>query len=60
MGHVTLQVQQLQEEQSLSDSQISSDDKYIRVKQENLDLAARVHLLEEHIRQRERWDERRM
>lgn len=45
-------VHQLQEQVGiLAENQASNDDRYTRVKQENAALTARIHMLEEHIRE---------
>merc|ERR1719319_172437 len=45
-------VQQLQEQVGqLAESQATTDDRYTRVKQDNAALSARIHMLEEHIRE---------
>merc|ERR550539_1705781 len=53
-------VQQLQEQVGqLAESQATTDDRYTRVKQDNAALTARIHMLEEHIRELEvRGEER--
>jgi hypothetical protein len=54
-------VQQLQEQVAgLADSQAATDDRYTRVKQDNQALTARIHMLEEHIRELEVRGEERL
>ncbi|XP_023332078.1 rab11 family-interacting protein 4 isoform X2 [Eurytemora carolleeae] len=54
-------VQQLQEQVGiLADNQATNDDRYTRVKQENAALTARIHMLEEHIRELEVRSEERL
>lgn len=46
------QVQLLQQQvTSLADTQSTSDDRYARAKADNAVLQARVHMLEEHVRE---------
>lgn len=54
-------VHQLQEQVGiLAENQQTSDDRYTRVKQENAALTARIHMLEEHIREIEVRSEERI
>jgi len=54
-------VQQLQEQVGqLAESQATTDDRYTRVKQDNAALTARIHMLEEHIRELELRGEERL
>jgi len=54
-------VQQLQEQVGhLAESQATTDDRYTKVKQDNLALTARIHMLEEHIRELEIRGEERL
>ena len=54
-------VQQLQEEvRILSENQATTDERYTRVKQDNTTLTARIHMLEEHIREIEVRGEERL
>ena len=55
------QVQQLQEQVGqLAECQATTDDRYTRVKQDNAALTARIHMLEEHIRELEVRGEERL
>merc|ERR1719507_123106 len=60
VNFTAIQVQQLQEQVGqLAESQATTDDRYTRVKQDNAALTARIHMLEEHIRELEvRGEER--
>merc|ERR1719317_283477 len=52
-------VQQLQEQVGiLSQNQVTTDERYTKVKQDNTTLTARIHMLEEHIREIEVREER--
>jgi len=54
-------VQQLQEQVGvLVETQASTDDKYTRVKKDNNTMTARIHMLEEHIRELEGRGEERL
>eukprot|EP00092_Neocalanus_flemingeri_P095404 GFUD01121385.1.p1 GENE.GFUD01121385.1~~GFUD01121385.1.p1 ORF type:complete len:416 (+),score=139.83 GFUD01121385.1:290-1537(+) len=54
-------VQQLQEQVGiLSENQATTDERYTRVKQDNTTLTARIHMLEEHIREIEVRGEERL
>jgi len=54
-------VQQLQEQVGmLSENQVTTDERYTRVKQDNTTLTARIHMLEEHIREIEVRGEERL
>ena len=54
-------VQQLQEQVGLlSENQAATDERYSRVKQDNTSLTARIHMLEEHIRELEVRGEERL
>jgi len=54
-------VQQLQEQVGiLSQNQVTTDERYTRVKQDNTMLTARIHMLEEHIREIEVRGEERL
>lgn len=54
-------VQQLQEQVGvLVENQATTDDKYTRVKKDNATLTARIHMLEEHIRELEGRGEERL
>jgi len=54
-------VQQLQEQVGiLSQNQVTTDERYTKVKQDNTTLTARIHMLEEHIREIEVRGEERL
>jgi hypothetical protein len=56
-----LQVQMLQQQVSvLADNQSSTDDRYTRAKQDSAALQARVHMLEEQLRESELRAEERL